>query len=101
MRKLCIGLIIFISFWGLAYSLLCWVPCYPVQGYWDWSFPSVRWGYGSTKISVLLATYESHMSLTILLDMIVFCIPIPLYFRKDTSSNTRRGLVALVVMAMA
>ena len=100
-RKLCLGLIIFTSLWGLAFSIITWVPCYPVSGFWDFSVPSVRWGYASTSITELLATYETHMSLTVLLDLIIFCIPIPIYFRQETTANTRKSLLALFVMASA
>jgi hypothetical protein len=100
LRQLTIGLIVFVSLWGLAYSIISWIPCYPVEATWNWTVQATCWGYSSPTLGAFLATYESHMAVTMVLDIIVFTIPIPLYFRKDLPENGRAGLIGLLCMAI-
>ena len=47
-RTLCIGMIVIISCWGIAYSIMAWFPCFPIQAYWDWSITNAKcYAYGS------------------------------------------------------
>jgi hypothetical protein len=96
MRKVCIGLIVLVALWGTAYSILSCVPCYPVSAVWDFGIEAKCWGYNSPSVQVFVATWESHMTLTMVLDIIVFSVPIPLYFKKDTDGRTRLGLISLL-----
>jgi hypothetical protein len=90
-------MIIFVALWGTAYSILSWIPCYPVRAVWDLSVKEATcWGYNSSSVKGFVATWESHMALTMVLDIIVFSIPIPLYFRKDSADKTRLGLLSLL-----
>lgn len=101
LRRLCIFLIVFIGLWSLAYSFLGWVPCYPVRAYWDWSVPAARWAYGSLQPEIFSATYESHSSVNVVLDILVLAIPVPLYFRRDVPLKSRLGLGVLLIIGIA
>jgi hypothetical protein len=97
-RWLCIGLSVFTSLWGFAYSFMAWFPCFPIQGYWTWTLQSHCYGYGSLNANTFFGTYSSASLINMLLDIIILIIPIPLYFRKDTQQRTKLGLLGLLFM---
>jgi hypothetical protein len=99
MRWLCIGVMIFTSLWGFAYSFMAWFPCFPVSGYWNWTRSGAKcYGYGSLQKDAFYGTYFSSSLLNTFLDVVILLIPIPLYFRKDTLHRTKMGLLALLIM---
>ncbi|KAK3381757.1 hypothetical protein B0H63DRAFT_476569 [Podospora didyma] len=99
LRKLCVGSIVVIFLWGLAYSFMAWVPCIPINSFWDFSVPHQQcFGYGSLTALEFNATYESHTATNMLFDLLVFCIPIPLYFKSETAFKTKMSLLALFTM---
>ncbi|KAK3321791.1 hypothetical protein B0H66DRAFT_180863 [Apodospora peruviana] len=100
--NICRGLLVFIALWGIAYSIMAWVPCVPVPTYWTHLYNPTEevkcYAYGSQLVSVFTATYESHAALNLVLDLLVMALPIPLYFQVDTPLKTKMGLVAIIVM---
>jgi len=93
--------IVVTALWGFAYSFIAWVPCWPVSAYWDWSVPVVaRWGFGSHDVSVFVGTYISHVASNVVLDLIVFAIPLPLYFDPTLTQKSKVGLCGLVVLGL-
>ncbi len=101
--KTCLGLIVFISLWGIAYSIIAWVPCIPVSDYWEIIYgqdiSKIRcYGYGSQSVVVFKATYESHAAVNMLLDLVVMALPIPLYFEPGARGRTKAGLVGIIAM---
>ncbi|KAH8897804.1 hypothetical protein GQ53DRAFT_884653 [Thozetella sp. PMI_491] len=100
-RFLTIFFIVVTSCWGFAYSFIAWVPCWPVTAYWDWSFDAVaRWGFGSHDVGIFVGTYISHVAGNVVLDLIVFAIPVPLYFSSTSSKKSRWGICFLVVLGL-
>ncbi|XXH02151.1 hypothetical protein Hte_008519 [Hypoxylon texense] len=98
MRTICITMLVIVGLWGAAYSFMGWVPCFPVSGYWDMGVNSTCYAFGSTNANEFFATYVSHTAVNTILDMIVFAIPVPLYFHRGTVRRTKIGLAGLVVM---
>jgi hypothetical protein len=98
LRLLCQGLIVFIALWGLSYTVIAWVPCWPVPRFWDIFVAGKCWGYGGANAEDFVATFESHSGMNMALDVIVFLIPVPLYFRRETAERTKRGLLVLLFM---
>ncbi|KAK6211741.1 hypothetical protein QIS74_11005 [Colletotrichum tabaci] len=85
--------------WGTAYMFLAWVPCIPVASYWDWSIPHRgRWGFGSQVAEELIRTYESHAASNMVLDFIIFAIPLPLCFNSEASKKSRKSALALFLL---
>jgi hypothetical protein len=98
MRLVCVVLLVAISLWGTAFSVLAWVPCYPVYSFWDITYPQadkVCYGYGSVTRGPFLMTYESHAGLNMVFDLMVLSLPIYLCFKSNTSTRTRVGLIGL------
>lgn len=98
-RLLCKWLIGFISVWGLFYGILSWFPCWPVSDLWNFqrALDGTRrcWGFASPDIPQALGIYISHSLSTTLLDLVVFLLPVHLYFKRDTQKKTRVSLLCL------
>ena len=99
----CRVLILFVALWGIAYSILAWVPCVPVSDYWtviyEQDISELRcYGYGSQHVGLFTATYESHAAVNMLLDLVVMAVPIPIYFEQGARGRTRLGLVGIIAM---
>ncbi|KAI0886434.1 uncharacterized protein GGS22DRAFT_199708 [Annulohypoxylon maeteangense] len=96
MRIMCIVMMAIIGLWGAGYSLMAWVPCIPVSGYWNLEMEARCYGFGSRNANEFYKSYLSHTVVNTVLDMIVFTIPIPLYFQRDTIRRTKLGLAGVV-----
>ncbi|KAK1948910.1 hypothetical protein LY78DRAFT_697970 [Colletotrichum sublineola] len=100
-RTACICSIVLVTMWAIPYTIFSWVPCVPVQAYWDWSIPAKRWAYGSLDANIFSATYESHAATNIALDLLVLLLPVPVYFRPNAPLKSRLGLLALLSIGIA
>ncbi|KAH8887860.1 hypothetical protein GQ53DRAFT_872620 [Thozetella sp. PMI_491] len=100
MRRICIGFIVIVSLWGITFSCLNWIPCDHPAAVWDFSLAATShcWAFNSPDPSAFAASYITHGSLNMVLDIIVFSIPIPLYFKHGTTHRTRMGLLVLLFM---
>jgi hypothetical protein len=99
----CRGLVIFVALWGVAYSIIAWVPCFPVSNYWnviyDQDISGLKcYGYGSQYVAPFTATYDSHAAVNMVLDLVVMGLPIPLYFEPGAPGRTKMGLIGVIVM---
>ncbi|KAK0615354.1 hypothetical protein B0T17DRAFT_541680 [Bombardia bombarda] len=95
-RHICILTMVLIALWGTGYSILAWVPCVPVAAFWDFTITEKScYGYGSTNVREFLGVYQSHVAVNMIFDIIVFTLPIPLYFKKNTPTKTKLGLILL------
>jgi Na+(H+)/acetate symporter ActP len=99
MRSLCLGVIAFVCLWGFAYSFIAWVPCVPLARFWNpLGHAGKCWGYGAGTPHEFVSTFESHAGVNMVLDVLCFSIPIPLYFKRGTANRTRIGLLVLLFM---
>jgi hypothetical protein len=85
MRWICWSLLVIITLWGIAFSILAWVPCVPVAGYWDrFSHPNAKcWGFGFATIESFIAVFVSHTSLNMVFDFLVFVTPMVLFTKPN------------------
>ncbi|POS76514.1 hypothetical protein DHEL01_v205084 [Diaporthe helianthi] len=95
LRRLCITLTLITCAYGIAFSFLGWVPCIPVEGFWRRDLNAFCYAYGSTDKHQVYITVVLANALNMVLDVMIFVLPIPLLFRKDTVRNTKVGLLAL------
>jgi hypothetical protein len=99
MRTIIIAMVVFTSLWGFAFSFIAWFPCFPIQK--NWMGPTmdgICYGFGSEKPYPMYATFVAHASMNMVLDMIVFAIPLPLFFQQNVTSSTRVRLFGLFTM---
>ncbi|KZL63923.1 integral membrane protein [Colletotrichum incanum] len=98
-RTFTIIILVITAMWGTTYIFLAWVPCIPIAAYWDWSIPhNGRWGFGSQIAEELIRTYESHATSNMILDFIIFAIPLPLYFNNGANKKSRKSVLALFLL---
>lgn len=97
MRWVCICLLGIITMWGIAFSVMAWVPCMPVRAFWDrFAYPDAKcWGFGFAELESFTAVFVSHTALNMLFDFIVFVVPMVLF----TKPNLRtKNVVAMSVI---
>ncbi len=100
-RILCKVMIGISVVWGLVFSVLTFVPCWPVAAYWDFTVADARcWGLGSRDLLEFMNFFVSQAVTTSFLDLIIFAIPLPLYFKADTQRITRIALLGLFTMGL-
>jgi hypothetical protein len=98
---LCRLLIAVTAVWGIVYCILTWVPCRPVAAYWDPLITDgVCWAFGSRDPYEFLRAYTSQAIINAILDLIIFLIPVRLYFQPDAGRNTRLSLLALFALGL-
>ncbi|KAI0476607.1 hypothetical protein GGR56DRAFT_694207 [Xylariaceae sp. FL0804] len=97
LRWICISLISSTALWGVTYCFMAWFPCFPVNHYWKLIPGNTCYAYASLDPDVFFATYSSHSTLNMALDIAVFVVPLPLFWRKNTQRRTKLGLIGLIV----
>jgi hypothetical protein len=79
MHRICLVLITIISVWGLGYSFMAWVPCFPVSSYWNRTNTTKCYGFGFDNVEQFIALFESHTALNMTFDILVFLTPMVLF----------------------
>ncbi|KAK1979801.1 hypothetical protein LZ30DRAFT_761582 [Colletotrichum cereale] len=98
-RSFTIVILVITAMWGATYIFLAWVPCIPVAAYWDWSIPHRgRWGFGSQTAEDLIRIYGIHAGTNIVLDFVIFAIPLPLYFNSEANKKSRKSVLGLFLL---
>lgn len=101
LRTVTVVTIVVVCMWGCAFTFLAWVPSVPVRAYWNWHIPdseATRYGYGSHNPTVFVATYLSNAVTNMVLDLVTFAIPMPLWMDKSIQWKTRVALFGLFVL---
>ncbi|KAF6802826.1 integral membrane protein [Colletotrichum musicola] len=100
-RFITVFVIVVTALWGIAYSLLAWIPCWPVSAFWDLKTTNAtRWAFGSHDPVIFARTFESHVGINVALDLIVFAIPINLFLESSLRTKSRLGLLGLFTMGV-
>ncbi|KAK1997724.1 hypothetical protein LX36DRAFT_577859 [Colletotrichum falcatum] len=98
-RAFTIAVLVVTASWGAIYIFLAWVPCVPVSAYWDWTIPyRARWGFGSQHAEDLVWLYGVHATSNMVLDFVIFAIPLPLYFNYETNKKARKSVLGLFLL---
>ena len=100
LRRLCMGLIVFVSLWGAAYSFMAWFPCFPIHETWALPrSPDARcYAFGSNDIAPFVGSFESHAGVNMILDIILLIIPAVLLFSNRPLQKNRLSLIGLLSM---
>ncbi|KAH7398178.1 hypothetical protein BKA66DRAFT_407290 [Pyrenochaeta sp. MPI-SDFR-AT-0127] len=93
-RKVCFILLASIVLWGLAFSFMAWVPCFPVSGYWNRMQvpPPKCYGFGYRTIHEAKTIILAFAGTNMFFDIAVFAVPLTEYFRP--------GLMRKQILAM-
>ncbi|KAF1934771.1 hypothetical protein EJ02DRAFT_439661 [Clathrospora elynae] len=79
MRWICIGLLVTISLWGLAFSMVGWFACFPIQGTWDRTVPAKCYGFGFGDVPGFIAAFKAHSASNMMFDILIFITPMILF----------------------
>jgi hypothetical protein len=93
MRKLCIALLWFVTIWGLVFSFMGWVPCFPVRGAWQPDAGAKCYGFGFANEDSFVNMFTAHASTNMALDIAIFATPLVLFRTPNLKS---RSLLAMV-----
>lgn len=98
-RKATVVSIYLVAIWSFVYAILAWVPTLPVSGYWDFTRPAIRYAFGTQDADVFVATYTSIMATSMLFDLIIMCLAIPLFLSQNAGGESSRwALLALFIV---
>lgn len=94
-----IALIVITSIWGIVYSVLAWVPSWPISA--DWTFTNndaTRYGYGTDDKDTFATTFLVHGASNMAIDIAVFCVPLFSRSMWITAGRQRQSRVALICL---
>jgi len=91
-RKICIVLLVIVAIWGLAFSFMAWVPCFPVSSFWDRANGGKCYGFGFRTAAETKNFILAFASTNMILDIAIFLVPLTEFFRSDLK---RRQLLAM------
>lgn len=100
MRLTCKVLICLVAIWGLIYSFIAWVPCFPPSEFWNFTDHSTCYGYGSSDPRHVYQTTVSATGSNMAFDIITWALPIHLLANKSIERNTKRSLVSLLCLGL-
>ncbi len=96
--RLCIIISVVIGLWGTAFSIIAWLPCFPVYAYWDFDVTNrVCYAFGVTSDQT---AFIAQTATNMLFDLIILALPIPLYFKMYTPKKTRIGMLVLLFFGL-
>jgi len=100
-RQFCKWLIIFTSVWGIFFCLPTWVPCIPISAMWDVTARDARcWGFASGDLKQMLGFYITQSVSTTVIDLVIFLLPVHLFFQRGTQRKTRVALLGLFCLGL-
>ena len=79
MRWLCLSLLIVISLWGLAFSIMGWFACSPISAFWHRTYEAKCYGFGFRDPDSFTAMFKAHSATNMFLDLAVFATPLVLF----------------------
>ena len=98
--RMVIVLLLIVSCWGLAFSFIAWVPCFPVDLFWNAILGQTNgtcYGFANT---IDRTTYVMHTASNMLFDVLIFAIPMTLPFDKSTPFKQRLGMGVLLFLGV-
>ena len=98
LRTTCWIVMALVCMWGAAYCFLAWVPCIPVNGFWDRSVDAKCYAFGFSSITGAMAAFTSFAATNVALDTIIFLIPISKYFKPGLGHKEYLALTTLFTL---
>lgn len=82
---MCIILLALVVAWGLAFTFMAWVPCFPVSGFWNRTMqpPARCYGFGFGSVGQAKIFVLAFATTNMAFDIAIFIVALTEYFRKD------------------
>ncbi|KAF2205381.1 hypothetical protein GQ43DRAFT_477437 [Delitschia confertaspora ATCC 74209] len=100
-RRITLGMIGVVSVWGLTFSLLILLSCIPIQKNWDIMRQGKCRAFGVKGVAEgneLFASFAAHAGSNMLLDIVIWVLPIPFLRSLRMGGKTRVGMITLFIM---
>lgn len=88
----------FTAAWGTTFFLLALFSCRPIAKNWNFKLSGTCVAWGSKNPDIFFATWAAHAASNMLLDILVFLLPIPFLRGLRLQGKTRLGLLGLFTM---
>ncbi|KAG9193102.1 hypothetical protein G6011_03137 [Alternaria panax] len=82
-RTVCIVMLALVVTWGLTFSFMAWVPCFPVSGFWDRTNGAKCYGFGYRTVNDAKFSVLAFAATNMLFDIAIFLVPLTEYLRTD------------------
>jgi hypothetical protein len=79
MRWVCLGLLVLVTLWGLAFSIMGWFSCSPPSAYWHRTIEAKCYGFGFSDRDSFAAMFQAHSATNMFFDFVVFATPLVLF----------------------
>jgi hypothetical protein len=86
---------------GVVFGICTWIACLPIAAFWDDDIPNKCWGFASRDKVEFMSIMVTQVVITASLDLTVFMIPAPLFFKRDATRATRISLMSLFVLGLS
>ncbi|KAJ4351736.1 uncharacterized protein N0V89_007079 [Didymosphaeria variabile] len=99
-RQICIVLIVLTGLWAFFWFFQGWFPCFPVSGFWNRAQipPAKCWGTGFGNVENSLTAFVAFAATNMMLDTIIFIIPMMLYFGPGLGSRQVLAIISLFTL---
>jgi hypothetical protein len=91
----CKGLLVAVSIWGFIFVFMSTVPCFPIEGYWNFTVTAKCYGLGFSDYESLRITLIVFPSLDMLFSILIYFLPLTMYLK---SGLTSRQVLALIIL---
>lgn len=98
MRWVCITLLVMVTLWGLAFSIVGWFSCAPVSAYWNRTANSKCYGFGFADRETFIAMFQTHSATNMFFDFAVFATPLVLFRTPDLKFKSMMALGAVFAL---
>lgn len=102
LRITIIVLLVVVSIWGIIWSILAWIPCWPIEADWDFTdTTATRWAYGTRRVDTFIATFYNHGATNMILDIVVISLPVvsrSLWESAEAQKQSRVGMLCLFAL---
>ncbi|KAF2844654.1 hypothetical protein T440DRAFT_314210 [Plenodomus tracheiphilus IPT5] len=96
-RRVCYVLLTVVIAWGLAFSFMAWVPCFPVSGFWNRQTtpPPTCYGFGYSSVNQTKSWVLSFAITNMVLDIAIFAVPLSEYFKRNLGREQLLAMTGL------
>ncbi|KAH9881821.1 hypothetical protein J1614_000992 [Plenodomus biglobosus] len=96
-RQVCFVLLAIVTAWGLAFSFMTWVPCFPVSGFWNRQTvpPPKCYGFGYSSVEEAKNSVLAFSISNMLLDIVILVVPMSEYFNHNLGKKQLLAMTGL------
>jgi hypothetical protein len=98
MRWLCIILLVLVSLWGLAFSIMGWFSCTPISAAWHRTAEAKCYGFGFGNRESFTAMFQAHTATNLFFDLAIFATPLVLFRTPNLKPKNICALAGVFIL---